>query len=185
MKKFLQKIGAKNAIVISGVMLIGIAVYLNVRYTPLATADPSVDEALRHIPNMFIGDSPHGQAALVNADISNDHFAITQMNRARARDEAIETLMTVAEMYGTAEDIREEALRALVEMARDVEKETNVETLMRAKGFTDSVAVINGDLANIIVRSEGLLPVEVAQIKEIVVEAAGIHPVNIRIIETS
>ena len=52
-----------------------------------------------------------------------------------------------------------------------------------AKGFEECVAIISGDNASIIVKSDGLLPNEVAQITEIVYEQAGILPTNMNIVE--
>jgi hypothetical protein len=68
-------------------------------------------------------------------------------------------------------------------MAASIEAEANIEELIKAKGFEDCVAVINGELASIIVRSDGLLPSEIAQITEIVYEQAGILPTNLNIVE--
>ena len=70
-------------------------------------------------------------------------------------------------------------------IALDIEREANIETLVTAKGFAQCVAVVNGDSANVIVKSDGLLPNEIAQINEIVYEQAGIVPANVKIIEKS
>ena len=63
--------------------------------------------------------------------------------------------------------------------------ESNIETLVMAKGFSDCVAVINGDMATIVVKTDGdgLLASEISQINEIVYEQAQILPVNIKITE--
>ena len=55
--------------------------------------------------------------------------------------------------------------------------------MVTAKGFEKCVAVVNGDTANVIVSCDTLTPGETAQISEIVYEAAGILPVNLKIIE--
>jgi stage III sporulation protein AH len=64
-----------------------------------------------------------------------------------------------------------------------MEQEANIETLIIAKGFENCVAVISGDKANIVVKSESLLPAQISQINEIVYDQAGILPVNINITE--
>lgn len=61
--------------------------------------------------------------------------------------------------------------------------ESNIETLIIAKGFEECVAVISGEDASIVVKSDGLQAAQIAQINEIVYNEAGISPVNITIIE--
>jgi stage III sporulation protein AH len=62
-------------------------------------------------------------------------------------------------------------------------KEVNIENLVIAKGFSDCVAVVNGTGVDVIVKSTGLLPNEVAQIRDIVIEQTGATVEDIRIIE--
>ena len=68
-------------------------------------------------------------------------------------------------------------------MAKIMEAEANIETLIVAKGFEECVAVISGDGASIVVKSDGLSVAQISQINEIVYSEAGISPVNITIIE--
>ena len=76
-----------------------------------------------------------------------------------------------------------EALADISAIAGEIEQESNVEALVVAKGFLDCVAVINGEKASVIVKSEAeLLPSQVAQITEIVYQQTGILPVNLNII---
>jgi stage III sporulation protein AH len=64
-----------------------------------------------------------------------------------------------------------------------MEAEANIETLIKSKGFEQCVAVINGDAASIVVKSDGLIASQISQINEIVYEQAGISPMNITIIQ--
>ena len=79
--------------------------------------------------------------------------------------------------------MQSEALLQISQIAEDIENEAAIESLVKGKGFSDCVAVISGDAANVIVRSSALLPNEVAQIQEIVYETAGILPAHVKIIE--
>ena len=113
----------------------------------------------------------------------SDYFAVSQINRQRARDEAIEVLQNVADGAANLTDVREDALAEIAKIAADIENEAAIESLVKGKGFDACVAVISGDSANVIVKSAALLPNEVTQIQEIVYETAGILPVNVKIIE--
>ena len=80
-------------------------------------------------------------------------------------------------------DVQSDALSQISQIAADIENEAAIESLVRGKGFAECVAVISGDNANVIVRTDALLPNEVVQIQEIVYETAGILPANVKIIE--
>ena len=67
-------------------------------------------------------------------------------------------------------------------MALTVEKEANIETLVKAKGFEQCIAVINGENATVVVNGKQLLANQISQINEIVYEQTGIKPANIRIV---
>ena len=72
---------------------------------------------------------------------------------------------------------------AILIKAGDIEIETIVEEMIKAKGFEECVAIISGDNINVIVKSEGLLTSEVAQITDIVRNETGFGAENIRIVE--
>ena len=62
-----------------------------------------------------------------------------------------------------------------------MEAEANIETLIIAKGFAQCVAVVNGDMATIVIEAENLTPSDIAIINEIVYDQTGIKPLNITI----
>ena len=113
----------------------------------------------------------------------NDAFSEMTLSRRKARDEALEVLTGVAESSTAIDSMKQEALSSLQSIASDIESEANIESLVMAKGFSECVAVVNGDTASVIVKTDGLLDSEVAQISEIVYEQTGIHPDNLNIIE--
>ena len=112
-----------------------------------------------------------------------NYFESMQLSRRQARDEAMEVLKSVADSATAVEEMKSDALDSIAQIARDIECEANIETLILAKGFAQCIAVVNGDAASIIVKTDGLLPSEIAQISEIVYEQAGILPTNLKIIE--
>ncbi|MCL1858757.1 MAG: SpoIIIAH-like family protein [Oscillospiraceae bacterium] len=212
MKKILSAIGKKNIIIISGILLIGIAVYLNLT---LQVGDTDIPDGYLMDNDSYYYDyedsKVFGQAALVDnmnfdadsedmgsgmgelgmndADLQSgsiaeeNYFAIATVSRRRARDESLELLNDIINNAEAMPDIKDKALKDIETMASEIEKEANIEVLVKAKGFIDCVAVVSGEVANIIVKTDGLMPNEVAQIKEIVYEQAGINPGNVKIVE--
>lgn len=77
---------------------------------------------------------------------------------------------------------REAALTQISAIAAAMEKEANIETLIKADGYAQCVAVINGDSASVVVSSEVALDAaRVATITGIVYEQAGILPANLTV----
>ncbi len=168
----------------ASVLVIGFAVYLNwAMYQGDKSETPNADGVLS-----TVGEQQTGDGLSVSADggekvPGDDYFAVSQINRQRARDEAIEVLQNVVEGAENLSEVQNEALAEIAKIAEDIEHEAAIESLVKGKGFTECVAVISGDNANVIVKSAALLPNEIAQIQEIVFETAGIIPANVKIIE--
>ncbi len=173
-----QKIGKKNLIIAGTVLLIGAAVFANFM---LFSGDKGGYD-YNAGSGMTAGDSANaGTDAAV--DEGDTYFATMQVSRKRARDEALEILQSVADNSGSDEAVKTQALADINRLALEMAAESNIETLVMAKGFTDCIAVINGDIATIVVATDGeeLLATEISQINEIVYEQAEILPVNIKI----
>lgn len=174
-KNFIERIGKRNVIIACAVLLIGAAVWVNWM--------------------LFAGEEDgytgYGdKAGTVNAagDASNtaedSYFATVQVSRERTRDEALEVLQSVVDNADADEAVKTQALSDINKLALEMSAESNIETLVMAKGFEDCVAVINGDGATVVVKTgseDMLLPNQIAQINEIVYEQAQIKPVNIKI----
>ena len=67
-------------------------------------------------------------------------------------------------------------------IASFMESEANIETLIKAKGFADCVAVINEDNVNIVVASDALSQSEMLQIQDIVISQYEITLDKIKVI---
>lgn len=110
-------------------------------------------------------------------------FAASVIDRERVRDAALETFRDVADSEHAAKEEKENALAKMNLLADQMQKEVNIENLVMAKGFEDCVAVVTEEGVDVIVKTVGLLPGEVARIKEIAVEQTGADVSEIRIIE--
>ena len=174
-KQFFKKLSVKNLMIISAVLLIGTAVCVNyILYNGDSgtIADVDIDLSDTDLEN-----------TLQNDPNASDYFAQTILSRKQARDEALEVLKTVATSDSALPETVETALNDISEIAKNIENEANIETLIEAKGFEECIAVISDGKATIIIKTDGLLANEVAQINEIVYEAAGILPNDLKIVE--
>jgi stage III sporulation protein AH len=167
-----SKIGRRNLLVICAVLLIGGAVVLN--YFLFSGSD-KVDYG-----DSGLTDATPGEDALPTTDT---YFSATMLSRDRARDEALAVLQTVLDSESATEESKTQALGDISRIALEIEQEANIESLIRARGFEDCIAVLSGEGASVIVKSESeLLASHVAQISEIVYEQSGVLPANVKII---
>jgi stage III sporulation protein AH len=156
------------------VLLVGAAVYLNYIFflddTSLTNTQPPVGD---NTPVSSEGDSV----------LNDNYFSQAVMDRQKARDEALEVLQIVVDNNDAVASAKETALQQMSKIAEDMQKESNIESLVESKGFEECVAVINEGKCNIIVKSDGLMANQISQIKEIIYEQAGINPIDVKIIE--
>lgn len=178
----LSKIGKRNLIIACSVLLIGAAVLLNWALFSNSNQDgydgydqPSGNLSGNPDDTANTGSNNDGTAA-------NTYFSATQINRQKARDEALEVLQAVVDNVDADEALRNEALADISAIADEIQKEANIESLIRAKGFEYCVAVLNGDTACIVVSADDLQAAQLAQINAIVYEQTGIAPSGITII---
>ena len=175
----LPKIGRKHIVIACAILLIAVAVVLNIVLfrgngdtvdTPAAEPGDTVTDAADTDKTQTVSEA-------------DGYFSATQVSRQRARDEALEVLQGVVDSDEADEATKTGALLEISQLAKAMEAEANIESLVTAKGFAQCVAVINGDLCSVVVSNEGdLTPAQISQINEIVYEQAGILPTNIRIV---
>lgn len=179
-KKAYSKIGKKNIMVALAILVIGGAVFANY----LFFSDP-VDTIGYGTGNMedTYGGAESESKEVAEISQADAYFSTTVLSRQKARDEALEVLQTVVASAEALEDTKAQAFADISQIAKDIENEANIETLVEAKGFADCVAVVSGNAASIVVKSDGLMQNDIAQINEIVYEQAGILPVNVKIVE--
>ena len=179
-KELVKRVGVKTWIAACAVLLLGSVVVVN--YILTSGADDDGGKKLAVDLSADGDEINDGDEQQVSSG-SGDYFAAVSLQRKQARDEAMEVLLSVSENETALEEARQAALNDMSAMALDIERESNIETLIRARGFEQCVAVISDDSCSVIVDSDGLLPGQIAQIAEIVYEQAGIIPENLNIIE--
>ena len=181
--KVWKKFGVRNFVIVFSVLLIGVAVYVN--WSLFGNADDIENPNDNPTGAQTSTGGENGDSAPTDGEKNDgvNFFAASQIERQRARDEAIEVLQSVVDDATALDVAKEQALADIAAIAATIETEANIESLVKAKGFEECVAGINGDKANIIVKSEGLKPNELSQILEIVYLQADILPANVTISE--
>ena len=173
--KILSSKLTKSLAVFIAVLLIGAAVFVNYKlfYDPV----DAMGYGDGNMENNFNSSTETGSDAS-----GENYFTATALNRQQSRDEAIDVLKLVSESDEASAEARAEAAAKITKIAEDVQNESNIETLVKAKGFEECVAIISDNSVSVIVSAETLEASEAAQILAIVYETTGITPENISII---
>jgi len=159
----MKQVWKRRAVVAAVLMLVGTSVYLNWRYA--GTVEDSGKKVL-------------GQSALVNGETTDaevtaagdDYFATARLSRKQARDTAISMLQEAQVDENAAEDVLNEASQTMQVLAAYTVAESQIESLVVAKGYADCVAFMGDDAISVVVSDpDGLDTVDVARIKDIVV----------------
>ncbi len=189
-----RMIGTKSFITVGCIMLVCVAVLVSsLASTP--DTNTQTEGGDRLLGNALLVDtsvnidasvetsSPTDSDVNASPETAEDFFAMAIINRTQVRDSALEVLREIAENPDSLPDAKEDALESIAEIADDMSAEANIETLVKAKGIGDCVAVISGDNCSVIVNQKNLLPDELTQITDIVFEQAGIPVTNITVVE--
>ncbi len=170
-KKPFSALNKKKIMIACAVLLIGGSIYLN--YVFFLNDTENIDT------------SKSNNSISIN-DTGNDtknYFAQAVSDRQKARDEALEVLQIVVDNKDALAESKNTALQQMSKIADDMQKESNIESLIVSKGFEECVAVINEGKCNVIVKCDDLQANQISQIKEIVYEQAAIKPIDVKIIE--
>ena len=178
-------IGRKQIAVAGLAVLLGAAVDVNFVYAnkPVETTDSEKTETATYGEIRFVGaDTSDGDISISSTD-SDEYFAKARLDKQRSRDESIEVLQsfyyggdsTSDELAVISEDVRE--------VSSYIEKESRIESLLKAQGFSDALCYLTDSAANIVVKTEGLDTAQAAQIKSTLLGEMSVPAENITIVE--
>ena len=175
---------ARNSVIAGCVALLVVAVILNATLGG-SGGDEDVlgNESTKILGNSVLTDANADGNEGTDTETAEDFFASAVINRQRVRDEAMETLRQVADSPDAMQETKNQALKSIEDMVAEMNSEVNIETLVKAKGFEECVAVISDEKCSIIVKSEGLTAEQVAQILDIAISESKLAADDIKILE--
>jgi stage III sporulation protein AH len=180
-----SNLAKKQLTMVTLVLALALAVYLNWRFAKAGENALIVTETLAGAEGEQ--EKYYGDALFVSSTEGDPgrYFAEARLNRETSRAEALDTLEKSLQNTDLTDAEKESILAQLSEAAANIATESNIESLIKAKGFSDCVAFISGDRVKVVVQSGGgeLTAGEVSQIKEIVLGECGVPAQNITIVE--
>ena len=121
-------------------------------------------------------------ANTANTDV-NAYFAQARLERQKSRDASQELVQKVLDDTTADESTKTEAANQAAEISQNIVTETNIENLVKSKGFVDCVAFIQNGACNVVVQKDGeFASADAIAIKDIVVAQAKISADKITIV---
>ena len=129
----------------------------------------------------------YGEAQLVS--VSNDSgskfFEEARLKREKAHDAALDTIQKTLKSTSLSADEKKSYAQELTGNLENLNAETEIETLVKAKGFADCLCFLQADRADLTVMTSGdaLTAAQVAQIRDIILSKSSVTAQNITVVE--
>ncbi len=181
-----------------------VAVYLNWQYTRAGSeleieavnasasvseevSAPITDGLMTEAEAVSSTNKNYGEAQLVS--VSNGSgtkfFEEARLKREKAHDSALDTIQKTMRFASLSSEEKKSYTQELTENLEALNAETEIETLIKAKGFADCLCFLQADRADLTVMTSGnaLTAAQVAQIRDIVLSKTTVSAQNITVVE--
>lgn len=129
-------------------------------------------------PEEEIGDAVPTSAS---AKSVTNNMASVKLTREQNRSKSRETLMDIIGDEALSDEAKKEAADTYVRLNDTIEMETDIETVLAAKGYTDVVVTIGDESVDVTLGAAELDDAERAQIEDIVTRKTGYNISNVAI----
>ncbi|MBQ5565740.1 MAG: SpoIIIAH-like family protein [Clostridia bacterium] len=189
-----MKFGKRELIMSVLVVSLGAAVYLNWQFgansDKLAVKSEDDDLGVAHYVNASIStadtapkktQSKPQEDTVSKLSETEEYFANVRLERKQTQDELIELARSVVEASETSTKGKEDAVKQLNKLSNIIQQQSNIENLIKAKGFDDCIAFIQNGECSIVVTGKELKSDLLLAIKDIVIGQSGIEFDKIRV----
>lgn len=180
----------KQVILAALILALGTAVYLNWQFSSNQDliADNSIMSTKELGEAQFVNNTPSSEEPDEKKEEEpknfSEYFSKAKTTRQKARDEATDMIKEILEDAKSSEQAKSEAIKQASEVAKNIEQEANIESLIKAKGITDCLAFIQNNECSVVVGGGEALNENLAvAIKDIIAGQGGISPDKIKIVE--
>ena len=198
--KNMQKQRKASLIILSFAMIV--AVYLNWQYSRAGTDTYILTDEITQQVNTRINDESdllkteedyetqnYGDAQLVatTKTDSDKYFEQARLSRQKTRDEALDTLQKTLKNTKLSDIDKKQATEKLSQIIQNMTNETDIENMLKAKGFRDCVASISDNKISLAVRpvKGELSKADVSKIRDVVLSKTSISSQNIVVVEVN
>lgn len=192
--------GKRQLILVALVVALGAAVYLNWQFNDNndLIATNSVSSAKELGEAKFVSNTVTPPATLTNAEGQQEgteetqeeqkqdasgYFEEARANRQKARDEATDMVKEILNDIKSSDEAKAEAVKQAAEVAKTIQQESNIESLIKAKGFQECIVFIQNGECSVVVNAGGLNEASAIAIKDIIAGQSGVDYCKIKITE--
>lgn len=171
------KVFGKSQIAVTAMVLaLAAAIWLNMKYS---SSSKYLGQA-----TYVNGSSSQSSAVETSAKAkeSTDYFTEVKKEREKTQSEIEETVKETLKSEKLTDEDKKSAVAKVEQLADRMEKENNIESLLKAKGFEKAAAIIGDSGINIVVKSDGLTAAQTLQIQDIVMSETKIELSAIKIV---
>ena len=151
------------------------------------TSVPITDGLMTEAEAVSSTNKNYGEAQLVS--VSNNSgskfFEEARLKREKAHDAALDTIQKTLKSASLSADEKKSYAQELTGNLENLNAETEIETLVKAKGFADCLCFLQADRADLTVMTSGdaLTAAQVAQIRDIILSKSSVTAQNITVVE--
>jgi len=113
---------------------------------------------------------------------TSDFFVNYRLDRERARGQRVEWLREVINSAGSGGETRQKAQEHLLGISQSVQKEVELENLIRARGYKEAAVLVDERSVTVVVAAEAFANEESVRIADMVTRSTGVDSQNILII---
>lgn len=114
-----------------------------------------------------------GEAVLTSAGAPSNDMVHVKLAREQTRSKAKENYLDIMNSDGMDEVAVQSATDAYIKLTENMELETEVETVLAAKGFAEVMVTIDDETVDVVIGSDSLTEEEKAQIEDVVLRKTG------------
>ena len=175
----------RNIVIAAVLVFVGAAVYLNWSYNSRWGAADAAMAAAEDAAALAAEEEYQAASANAVAAAGTAYFDNARLTRQQARDEALELLELACSSEDASQDVIDQSMGQINDMAAWNLQESLLENELLAKDFADCVVFVSGDGVTVAVPApvEGLTNTQVAQITEAVLSNTDFTAEALNVIE--
>lgn len=184
-----MKFRKRQIILASLIAALGTAVYLNWQFTGnkdfevsnMLQSTEELGEA-RYVNNSDFSDKDSSSQKSVS-DKTKKYFAEAQISRQKAHEYSEEKLKNLLSMQNVNSETREKINKSIDSITKTATEESNIENLIKSKGFSECLVFIENDECNVVVNPGSVSENSAIIIRDIVSSQSDVAASKVKIIE--
>lgn len=199
-----MKLGKKELVLTGLVLTLGAAVYLNWQFSSNTdllsganavsvskelgeaefvntSSDKKVGESSTEKSSAKATEKHTSNKAPASASNSDEYFAQAKLDREETQDKIAEMTQEILKSVEENDTVKSEAVAKAAQLATILEQQTNVESLIKAKGFENCLVFIQNGECSIVVKDSTLTDEDTLIIKDIATGQTGVSIDKIKI----